>query len=77
VNTFVKRYDFHYIAMSYGSYADVTLTDDPSSPYVQEFINNLNNSDLTFVGISDVLVPNVRYKQYRKTNGDVRYLAML
>jgi hypothetical protein len=77
VNTFVKRYDFHYIAMSYGSYADLTITDDPSSPYVLEFINNLNNSDLTFVGISDVLVPNVRYKQYRKTNGDVRYLAML
>ena len=77
VNTFVKRYDFHYVAMSYGSYADVTITDDPTSPYVREFIANLNNSDLTFVGISDPLVPNIRYKFYRKANGDTRFLALL
>ena len=77
VNTFVKRYDFHYVAMSYGSYADVTITDDPTSPYVKEFIANLNNSDLTFVGISDPLVPNIRYKFYRKANGDTRFLALL
>ena len=77
VNTFVKRYDFHYVAMSYGSYADVTITDDPTSSYVREFITNLNNSDLTFVGISDPLVPNIRYKFYRKANGDTRFLALL
>jgi hypothetical protein len=53
------------------------LTDDPTSPYVQQFIVNLNNSDLTFIGISDPLVPNVRYKLYRKANGETRYLAML
>jgi len=77
VNTFVKRYDFHYVAMSYGSYADVMITDDPTSSYVKQFIANLNNSDLTFVGISDPLVPNIRYKFYRKANGDTRFLAML
>jgi hypothetical protein len=77
VNTFVKRYDFHYVAMSYGAYCDVVLTENPSSAYVQEFIANLNNSDLTFIGISNPLVPNIRYKLYRKANGNTRYLAML
>ncbi len=77
VNTFVKRYDFQYLAMSHGSYADVALTDDASSPFVKEFLANLNNSDLLFIGISDALVPNIRYKIYRKGNGELRYLAML
>jgi hypothetical protein len=53
------------------------ITDDPTSSYVKQFIANLNNSDLTFVGISDPLVPNIRYKFYRKANGDTRFLAML
>ncbi len=77
VNTFVKRYDFHYVAMSHGSYADVALTDDPGSPYVRQFLANLNNSDLVFIGISDALVPNIRYKLYKKQSGGLRYLAML
>jgi Methyltransferase domain len=77
VNTFVKRYDFHYVAMSHGAYSDVMLAEDPSSPYVKEFVSNLNDSDLTFIGISDPLVPNIRYKLYRKASGQNRYLAML
>lgn len=77
VNTFVKRYEFHYIAMSHGSFADVALTDDPGSPFVREFLRNLNNSELTFIGISDVLVPNLRYKLLRKDTGQLRYVAML
>ena len=77
VNTFVKRCDFQYLAMSHGSYADVALTDDVSSPFVKEFLANLNNSDLFFIGISDALVPNIRYKLYRKGNGELRYLATL
>jgi Methyltransferase domain len=77
VNTFVKRYDFQYLAMSHGFYADVALTDDVSSPFVKEFLANLNNSELLFIGISDALVPNIRYKLYRKRNGELRYLAML
>ena len=77
VNTFVKRYNFHYIAMSHGSYADVMLTDNPASPFVQKFLYSLNNSELQFIGISDALVPNVRYKVYRKDDGDLRYVAML
>jgi hypothetical protein len=77
VNTFVKRYNFYYIAMTHGSYADVVLTDNPASSFVQEFLSNLNNSDLQFLGISDALVPNVRYKLYRKDDGQLRYVAML
>ena len=76
VNTFVKRYDFQYLAMSYGSYADVALTDDPGSPFVKEFLANLNNSELAFIGIPDALVPSIRYKLYKKKNGDLRYLAL-
>lgn len=77
VNTFVKRYDFHYVAMTHGSFADVALTDDPGSPFVREFLKNLNNSELTFIGISDALVPNLRYKLLRKESGQLRYVAML
>ncbi len=77
VNTFVKRHDFHYVAMTHGSFADVALTDDPHSPFVRQFLTNLNNSDLTFIGISDPFVQNIRYKLYRKENGETRYLAML
>jgi len=76
-NTFVKRHDFHYVAMTHGSYADVALTDDPHSPLVRESLTNLANSDLVFIGISDALVPNIRYKLYQKANGDQRYVAML
>ena len=77
VNTFMKRYSYHYLAMTHGSFADVALTDDPGSPFVREFLNNLKNSDLFFIGISDVIVPNLRYKMYRKANGELRYVALL
>jgi hypothetical protein len=77
VNTFVKRYNFYYIAMTHGSYADVALTDDPGSPFVGQILTNLNNSDLMFIGISDAFVQNIRYKLLRKENGDLRYIAML
>lgn len=77
VNTFVKRHDYHYVAMSHGPYADVALTDDPGSPCVRQFLTNLNNSDLVFVGIADAHVANLRYRLYRKENGDTRYVAML
>lgn len=77
VNTFVKRYEFQYVAMTHGSYADVALTDDPSSAFVAEFLNNLKDSDLLFIGISDALVPNLRYKLYERPDGTLRYLALL
>jgi hypothetical protein len=77
VNTFVKRHDFHYVAMTHDSFADVALTDDPDSPFVRQFLTNLNNSDLVFIGISDPFVQNIRYKLYKKKNGELRYLAML
>ncbi|MBS0534441.1 MAG: class I SAM-dependent methyltransferase [Proteobacteria bacterium] len=76
VNTFVKRYDFHYIAMSFGAYSDVILAEDPTSPLVMQFLENLNNSNLTFFGMSEALVPNIRYKAYRKKDGSERYLPM-
>jgi hypothetical protein len=75
--TFVKRFDYYYLAMSHGAYADVALTDDPSSEFVRSFLNNLMSSDLTFIGINDSVVPNVRYKLFRKPNGETRYVAML
>ena len=75
-NTFVKRYGFHYLAMTHGAYCDVAMTDDPNSSFVQEFLANLNDSDLVFIGISDVLVPNVRYKLYKKRSGQLRYLPL-
>lgn len=77
VNAFVKRNDFHYIAMTHGSYADVALTDDPNSAFVREFLQNLNNSELTFIGVPESIVPNIRYRLYRKANGELRYLALL
>lgn len=77
VNTFVKRHGYHYLAMTHGAYADVALTDNPASPFVTEFLNNLKNSDFIFVGIPDSIVPNVRYRTYRKGNGELRYLALL
>lgn len=76
-NTFVKRYDYHYLAMSLGAYCDVALTADLTSPYVRQFLQNLNDSQQTFVGISDCLVANIRYRQYRKANGDIRYVPVL
>ncbi len=77
VNTFVKRHDFHYLAMSFGAYADVALTDDPGSPFVGAFLDNLKNSNIVFIGISDALVPNIRYKTYQKANGELRYVPLL
>jgi hypothetical protein len=77
VNTFVKRNDYTYLAMCCTSFGNVALTDDPSSPYVQEFLNNLKDSEFQFLGVSDVLVPNLRHKLYRKSNGEYRYVAML
>jgi SAM-dependent methyltransferase len=77
VNTFVKRYDFHYVAMTHGAYSDLALTDDPQSAFVAEFLANLKDSDLVFIGIPDAIVPNIRYKLYQKPNGELRYLALL
>lgn len=77
VNAFVKRHDFHYVAMTYGSFADVALTDDPGSELVQAFLENLKNSELHFIGLPENLVPNIRYKLYRKANGELRYLPLL
>lgn len=77
VNTFVKRYDFRYLAMTHGAYADVALTDDPGSAFVAEFLDRLKDSDLLFIGISDALVANLRYRLYRKQDGTLRYLALL
>ena len=75
--TFVKRFDYYYVAMTHGAYADVALTDDPSSPLVKSLLHNLMCSDLTFVGISDAVVPNIRYKLFEKPDGGTRYVAML
>jgi hypothetical protein len=77
VNTFVKRYGYNYIGMSHGSFADVALTDDPTSPLVRAFLTNLKNSDLVFIGVSDPFVQNIRYKLYKKDNGEIRYVAFV
>jgi len=63
--------------MSCGPFGNVALTDEPSSPFVRQYLENLKDSEFQFIGISDVLVPNLRYKLYRKQNGDLRYVAML
>jgi hypothetical protein len=75
--TFVKRYDYFFLAMSHGSCADAAMTDDPSSELVKAFLQNLMNSDLTFIGINDAVVPNIRYKLFKKPDGTLRYVAML
>jgi SAM-dependent methyltransferase len=75
--TFVKRFDYFYVAMTHGAYADVALTDDPTSDLVKSFLHKLMCSDLTFVGINDAVVPNIRYKVFEKPNGGTRYVAML
>jgi Methyltransferase domain len=75
--TFVKRFDYYYLAMSHGSCADAAITDDPSSELVNAFLQNLMSSDLTFIGISDAIVPNIRYKLFKKPGGGVRYVALL
>lgn len=77
VNTFVKRYSFHYVAMSYSSFADVALTDDPTSPLVRQVLDNLKNSNLNFIGLSDSFVQNIRYKLYKKADGTLRYVAFV
>lgn len=76
-NAFVKRYNFQYLAMTHGAYADVALSDDPGSNFVKEFLDNLNNSDLQFIGIPDSIVPSIRYRLYKKRDGALRYLALL
>lgn len=75
--TFVKRFDYFYVAMTHGAYADVVLTDDPRSDLVKAFLHNLMCSDLAFVGINDAVVPNIRYKLFEKPDGGTRYVAML
>ena len=75
--TFVKRFDYFYVAMTHGAYADVALTDDPTSELVKAFLNNLMCSNLTFIGINDAVVPNIRYRVFEKSNGETRYVAML
>jgi hypothetical protein len=77
VNTFVKRHEYVYLAMTCGSFANVALTDDPTSPFVRQFLEALKDSEFQFIGISDVLVPNLRYKLYRKQDGGFRYVPML
>jgi hypothetical protein len=77
VNTFMKRHDYLYLTATCGPFANVALTDNPGSRFVQQYLENLNNSDFQFIGISDVLVPNLRYKLYRKQNGQFRHVAML
>jgi hypothetical protein len=76
VNTFVKRHDYAYLCATCGSFANVSLTDDPTSPFVREFLDNLKESELQFIGVSDALVPNLRYKLYRKRNGDCRWVPL-
>jgi len=77
VNTFVKRNDYVYLTGTCGSFANVALTDDPGSPFVRQYLENLKDSGFQFVGISDVLVPNLRYKLYRKRDGGYRWVALL
>jgi hypothetical protein len=75
--TFAKRYDYYYLAMSHGSCADAAITDDPTSELVTTFLQNLMSSNLTFIGINDAIVPNIRYKLFKKPDGGLRYVAML
>jgi hypothetical protein len=70
VNTFVAP-RIHLLVMSCGPFGNVPLTDDPSSPFVRQYLENLKDSEFQFIGISGVL------KLYRKQNGDLRYVAML
>lgn len=77
VNTFVKRHEYVYLAMSHGPFGNVALTDDPTSPFVRQYLENLKDSEFRFIGISDVLVPNLRYKLYLKQDGSYRYVALL
>jgi Methyltransferase domain len=77
VNTFVKRHEYVYLAMSHGPFGNCALTDDPTSPFVRQYLDNLKDSKFRFIGISDVLVPNLRYKLYRKQDGNFRYVALL
>jgi len=77
VNTFVKRHDYVYLTATCGSFSNVALTDDPSSSFVRQYLENLKDSELQFIGVSDVLVPNLRYKLYRKRSGDYRWVALL
>jgi hypothetical protein len=44
---------------------------------VRQYLANLKDSDLQFIGISDALVPNIRYKLYRKGDGGYRWVALL
>jgi hypothetical protein len=52
-------------------------------PYRRAFVslcatileNLKDSSEFQFIGISDVLVPNLRYKLYRKQNGALRYVT--
>jgi hypothetical protein len=77
VISFVKRYEWAYVAASCGSFSNVALSDDPGSPFVRGFLDNLKDSEFQFVGISDVLVPNLRYKLYRKSDGANRWVPLL
>jgi hypothetical protein len=77
VNTFLKRNDYIYLAMTSTAFGDVVITDDPAAAFARAFLNNLKDSETQFVGISDVLVPNLRHKLYRKSNGETRIVPML
>jgi hypothetical protein len=77
VTSFVKRFDYAFLAISHGSFSNVALSSDATSPFVRQFLENLRDSDFQFIGISDVLVPNLRYKLYKKRDGQLRYVAML
>ena len=74
---FAKRYNFDYIAMTHGTYADIALTNDVTSEFVTRFLQNLKDSELLFIGIPDAIVPNIRYKLYKKANGELRYIAVM
>lgn len=75
-NTFAKRKDFFFIAMSHGPYCDCILARNPNGTLVTQFLENLNNSDLTLIGISDALVPNMRYQAVGRKKSDRRILLM-
>jgi Methyltransferase domain len=71
---FTKRSHFDYIALTSAPWSDLAITDDPDSPYCQEFVDNLLGSNVSMVELPDSIVPNFQHKVVAARNGTVRHL---
>jgi hypothetical protein len=74
LSAFMKRSGFQYLAATASRFSDIAISNNPNSPYCQEFVQRLLRSKYAMVEIPNSLVPNYSHKFFKFQDGTLRVL---